>query len=68
MNNKPQIFANEQFGSLRIIIIESEPWFVGKDVATILGYSDPKSAVADHVEAEDKQMIQRGANRRLRNP
>ena len=54
MNNKLQIFANEQFGSVRIIIIESEPWFVGKDVAMVLGYVDVNKAIAMHVDEEDK--------------
>lgn len=57
MNNKPQIFTNEQFGAVRIIIIESEPWFVGKDVAEILGYSNASKAVMAHVDDEDKQFV-----------
>lgn len=39
---------------------QSEPWFVGKDVAEVLGYSDTKSALADHVDREDRQIIQKG--------
>lgn len=42
------------------ILGQSEPWFVGKDVAEVLGYSDTKSALADHVDREDKQIIQKG--------
>lgn len=39
MNNKLQIFNNETFGAIRTINMNGEPWFVGKDVAVILGYS-----------------------------
>ena len=52
-----KIFENEEFGQIRTTIIDNEPWFVGKDVAEILGYGAGKSlanAVAAHVDAEDK--------------
>ena len=49
-----QIFENEQFGQLRGMTIEGEPWFVGKDVAQVLGYSNPPKAIRDHVDDEDK--------------
>ena len=39
---------------MRTVLIDNEPWFVGKDVATILGYSNPQKALRDHVEEEDK--------------
>lgn len=52
--NELTVFTNEQFGSLRTIEINNEPWFVGKDVATILGYSNSRKALADHVDDEDK--------------
>lgn len=55
-----QIFSNEEFGRIRTIAINGEPWFVGKDVAEKLGYSDTKSALSDHVDFEDKDIIQRG--------
>lgn len=55
-----QIFNNPDFGEIRTLTIDDEPWFVGKDVATALGYSDTKSAVADHIDTEDKTLIQRG--------
>lgn len=48
------IFNNEQFGSVRAVSIDGEPWFVGKDIAEILGYSNPRKAIGDHVDAEDK--------------
>ena len=53
MNNL-QIFENEEFGSIRVTEINGEPWFVGKDVAETLGYSDLNKAIAMHVEEEDK--------------
>lgn len=49
-----QIFKNAEFGSVRTITIEGEPYFVGKDVAAILGYSNIRKALADHVDEEDK--------------
>ena len=49
-----QTFENLQFGTLRTIEIDGEPWFVGKDVATILGYAKPENAIANHVDEEDK--------------
>lgn len=52
--NEITIFKNEQFGEVRTVLIDNEPWFVGKDVATILGYSNPQKALRDHVEEEDK--------------
>lgn len=55
--NELKIFENEQFGKVRAIKINEEPWFVGKDVAAALGYGQGKSlanAVANHVDEEDK--------------
>lgn len=49
-----QIFSNEEFGSVRTMIIDNEIWFVGKDVAGILGYSNTRKALTDHVDDEDK--------------
>ena len=54
MENNIQIFKNEEFGEVRTLVIEEEPWFVGKDVAEILGYSNPRKALIDHVDDEDK--------------
>lgn len=48
------IFKNAEFGSVRTITINNEPYFVGKDVAEILGYSNSSEALIEHVEAEDK--------------
>lgn len=54
MNKKLQIFKNEQFGEIRAILINNEPWFVGKDVTEILGYTNSSKALIDHVDTEDK--------------
>lgn len=53
--NEIQIFQNSEFGKVRTIIIDGEPWFVGNDIAKPLGYSAPKNAVAKFVDDEDKQ-------------
>ena len=49
-----QIFKNEKFGEIRTLLINDEPWFVGKDVTEILWYSNPSKALSDHVDEEDK--------------
>lgn len=53
MNNL-EVFKNEEFGEVRTITIDDEPYFVGKDVALILGYTNPQKALRDHVDEEDK--------------
>lgn len=52
--NEIQIFKNELFGEVRTTIINGEPWFVGRDVATALGYSKPENAISAHVHDDDK--------------
>ena len=49
-----KIFENPEFGSIRTVEINNEPWFVGKDVAEILKYHNPNEAIQDHVDKEDK--------------
>ena len=49
-----QIFQNAEFGSVRSTMLKEEPYFVGKDVAEILGYADPNKAIAMHVDEDDK--------------
>lgn len=49
-----QIFNNPDFGNIRATIINNEPFFVGKDVAEVLGYSNSRKALSDHVDQEDK--------------
>lgn len=48
-----QIFNSEEFGDIRTVTINNEPWFVGKDVATALGYAKPLNALSAHVEKDD---------------
>ena len=52
--NELQIFNNPEFGDIRTVELDGEPWFVGKDVATALGYSNTKDALSRHVDDEDK--------------
>ena len=54
--NQIKVFENTDFGSVRVVEHDGEPWFVGKDVAAILGYSDVNKAVAMHVDDEDKKL------------
>lgn len=48
-----QIFNSKEFGDIRTVTIDNEPWFVGKDVATALGYAKPLNALSTHVEKDD---------------
>lgn len=57
--NEIQIFNNPQFGQVRAVTIDNEPWFVGKDVAERLGYKNTKDALSIHVDEEDKRILQR---------
>ena len=52
--NDIQVFSNEKFGTVRGTMIDGEPWFVGKDVALGLMYTNPQKAVRDHVAEEDR--------------
>ena len=54
MDNNIKIFENNEFGKVRTVILNDEPWFVGKDVATALGYAKPENAIASHVDDDDK--------------
>ena len=54
MKNEMRIFENAEFGKIRTSVVNGEVMFVGKDVATILGYSNPRDAISKHVEIEDK--------------
>lgn len=49
-----EVFENEEFGTVRTLLFGEEPWFVGKDVAGALGYSNPQKAIRDHVEDGDR--------------
>lgn len=50
----PTVFNHPEFGTVRIIEVSGKPWFVGKDVAEALGYSDPRSAISKKIENEDR--------------
>lgn len=54
--NELQIFNSLEFGQVRTIVKDNEVWFVGRDIAEALGYSDTNKAVAMHVDDEDKQL------------
>lgn len=54
MENMIRFFENEEFGKVRTVIKDGEPWFVGKDVAEILGYTNTRDALAKHTDTEDK--------------
>ena len=57
MENEISIFENEAFGTVRTLYIEGQPWFVGKDVAEALGYSNPRDALSKHVDEDDKNTV-----------
>lgn len=57
MNNELKIFENPAFGSIRTVEMDGTPYFVGKDVADVLGYERPAKAIADHVDEEDRDEV-----------
>lgn len=66
--NDLQIFKNEEFGEIRTIQLNNEPYFVGKDAAEILGYTNTPKAIRDHVDEEDKlteRIVLSGQNREV---
>lgn len=66
--NDLQIFSNPEFGKIRIVEVNGEPWLVGKDVAAVLGYSDTDKAIRTHIDNEDKltrQFSGSGQNRSM---
>lgn len=60
--NKIEIFESEEFGTIKTVIKNGEPWFIGRDVAKSLGYSNTKDALSNHVDTEDKRVIQKSEN------
>ena len=58
--NELKIFENKEFGSIRTVQLNNETYFVGKDIATALGYTNPQKAVRDHVAEEDRGMNEMG--------
>ena len=55
--NELQIFNHPDFGQVRTVTINDEPWFVGKDVADVLGYEAPKNAIPSHVDEDDRFLL-----------
>jgi len=60
INSQTQIFKHEEFGRVRAVIIDGEPWFVGKDITAILGYGNGSRDINRHVDAEDRQNYRNG--------
>ncbi|HEM3275255.1 TPA: phage antirepressor KilAC domain-containing protein [Streptococcus suis] len=54
-----QIFKNEQFGEVQLVELNNEPWFIGKEIAEILGYKNSRDALSKHVDEEDKGVAKR---------
>ena len=66
--NQLQVFSNERLGKIRTMNIDGQPYFVGKDIAEILGYADPQKAMKMHIDDEDKltrQIVVSGQNRNV---
>ena len=65
--NNIEIFKNAEFGEVRTLTIDGEPYFVGKDIATILGYADTDGAIRKHVDEDDRlpRQIDGGGQKRL---
>lgn len=59
--NEIKIFNNDEFGEIRTVIIDGEPWFVGNDIAGALNYKDKYSALKKNVESEDKRLCPVGS-------
>lgn len=57
MKNDLMVFQSQEFGEVRSVIIEDDIWFVGKDVAQILGYSNTRKAIIDHIDEDDKNTV-----------
>lgn len=53
--NELMLFNNDEFGKIRVINISNEPWFVGKDIASILGYSDPSATISKKCKHKRKK-------------
>ena len=62
-----KIFSNDNFGNIRGVEINGEPWLVGKDVAEVLGYKNTRDALSNHVDDEDKTSVAIHDGRQNRN-
>ena len=65
--NELRIFNHKEFGGVRALELDGQPWFVGKDVAGILGYEAERNAISQHVDDEDKLTHQISASGQNRN-
>ena len=65
--NDLKIYENKEFGEIRTVNIDGEPWFVGVDIATALGYSNTRDAIAKHIDNEDKATVAIHDGRQKRN-
>lgn len=66
--NQLEIFKNREFGEIRTVTVDGEPWFVAKDIAEILQYTNTQKAIRDHVDEEDKlteRIVLSGQNREV---
>ncbi len=57
--NEMRVFTSEEFGQVRSVVVDGEPWFVGKDITDALKYANPQKAIRDHVDDEDKANIEK---------
>ena len=62
MKNEIQVFNNPEFGDIRTVVIEDEPWWVGKDIAEALEYKNGSRDVNRHVDADDRQIYRNGTS------
>ncbi len=62
MNGQLQVFKNEEFGKIRVLEIDGQPWFVGKDVTDILGYGNGSRDINRHVDEEDRRNYRNGTS------
>lgn len=60
--NGLRTFSFESTSNVRTVVINNEPWFVGKDVCDALGYANSKDAISTHIDSEDRQIFQRSGN------
>ena len=58
--NEVQVFQNPDFGQIRSVVIDGEPWFIGTDVSTTLGYADNAKALKQHIDDDDKRIFKPG--------
>ena len=63
-----QVFNNPDFGQIRSVMIEGEPWFVGYEVSSVLGYADNPKALKQHIDEEDKRFVKPGVLPGLKTP